>query len=127
MMLQIHRRKKIGSPRNSTLYAWLSHNACVPIQHMRYFTDESHDNDKRGMINGRNNIYHRKYCEVQTLLKITKIAVWMNHPMIMSRLVRMKKRPELRDRDSCVRKLVKGERITSLHTDDCVAAVEMPG
>jgi len=62
------------------------------------------------------------------LLKITKIAVWMNHPMIMSRLVRMKKRPELKDRDSWVRKLVKGERMASLHTDDCVAAaVEMPG
>jgi hypothetical protein len=40
----------------------------------------------------------------------------------------MKKRPELKDRDSWVRKLVKGERIASLHTDDCVAAaVEMPG
>ncbi len=37
-------------------------------------------------------------CEVQTLLKITNVAVWMNHPMIISRLVRMKKRPELNDR-----------------------------
>jgi hypothetical protein len=62
------------------------------------------------------------------LLKITKIAVWMNHPMIMSRLVRMKKRPEPKDRDSWARKLVKGDRITSLHTDDpAAAAVEMSG
>jgi hypothetical protein len=52
----------------------------------------------------------------------------MNHPMIISRLVRMKKRLEPKDRDNWVRKLVKGDRITSLHTDDpAAAAVEMPG
>lgn len=48
-------------------------------------------------------------CEVQTLLKITNVAVWMNHPMIISCLARMKKRPEVNDRTSWVRKLVKGD------------------
>jgi len=95
---------------------------------MRYLTNEDHDNDRRGIISGKNDMYQRKYCEVQTLLKITKLAVWMNHPIIMSRLVRMKKRPEPKDRDSWVRKLVKGDRITSLHTDGWVTAdVEMFG
>ena len=65
---------------------------------------------------------------MQTLLKITNIAVWMNHPMIISRLVRMKKRPELKDKDSWVRKLVKGDRTNAPHADDCVAAdVEILG
>jgi hypothetical protein len=67
-------------------------------------------------------------CEVQTLLKITNVAVWMNHPMIISCLVRMKKRPEVNDRNSWVRKLVKGDRMNALHIDDCtVADVEMLG
>jgi hypothetical protein len=40
----------------------------------------------------------------------------------------MKKRPEPKDRDSWVRKLVKGDRMTSLHIDDWVTAdVEMFG
>jgi hypothetical protein len=67
-------------------------------------------------------------CEVQTLLKITNVAVWMNHPIIISRLVRMKKRPELNDRISWVRKLVKGDRMNALHIDDRAAAdVEILG
>jgi hypothetical protein len=67
-------------------------------------------------------------CEVQTLLKITNVAVWMNHPMIISRLVRMKKRPELNDRISWVRKLVKGDRMNALHIDDrATADVEILG
>jgi len=73
-------------------------------------------------------MYQRKYCEVQTLLKITNVAVWMNHPMTISRLVRIKKRPELKDRNSWVRKLVKGDRMSLLHADRCAtAAVEMLG
>jgi hypothetical protein len=40
----------------------------------------------------------------------------------------MKKRPELNDRTSWVRKLVKGDRINTLHIDDRAAAdVEMLG
>jgi hypothetical protein len=67
-------------------------------------------------------------CEVQTLLKITNVAVWTNHPMIISCLVRMKKRPDVKDRHSWVRKLVKGDRINRVHMDDCVAAaVEIVG
>jgi hypothetical protein len=46
MTLQTHKRKKMGSPKNSTLYAWLSHNTCVPIQHARYLNTEGHDQDK---------------------------------------------------------------------------------
>ena len=62
------------------------------------------------------------------MLKITNVAVWMNHPMIISRLVRMKKRPEPNDRMSWVRKLVKGDRMNALHIDDCpVADVEILG
>jgi len=79
-------------------------------------------------MSGRNNIYQRKYCEVQTLLKITNVAVWMNHPMIISRLVRMKKRPEVNDRISWVIKPVKGDRINALHIDGRAAAdVEILG
>ena len=67
-------------------------------------------------------------CEVQTLLKITNVAVWMNHPIIISRLVRMKKRLELKDRMSWVRKLVKGDRMNALHIDDRTTAdVEILG
>lgn len=65
---------------------------------------------------------------MQTLLKITNVAVWTNHPMIISRLVRMKKRPELNDRTSWARKLVKGDRMNALHIDDRTAAdVEILG
>jgi len=79
-------------------------------------------------MSGKNSIYQRKYCEVQTLLKITNVAVWTNHPMIISRFVRMKKRPEPKDRNSWGRKLVKGDRMNALHIDDCAAAdVEMLG
>jgi len=62
------------------------------------------------------------------LLKITNVAVWMNHPIIISRLVRMKKRPEHNDRISWVRKLVRGDRMNALHIDDRAAAdVEILG
>lgn len=67
-------------------------------------------------------------CAVQTLLKITNVAVWTNHPIIISRLVRMKKRPELKDRTSWARKLVKGDRMNTLHIDDRTTAdVEILG
>jgi hypothetical protein len=40
----------------------------------------------------------------------------------------MKNRPELKDRISWVRKLVKGERKSFFHTGDfAIADVEMPG
>jgi hypothetical protein len=46
--------------------------------------------------------------------------------MIISRFVRMKKRPEPKDKNSWGRKLVKGDRMNALHIDDCAAAdVEM--
>jgi hypothetical protein len=62
------------------------------------------------------------------LLKITNIAVCVNHPMIISCLVRMKNRPELKDKTSCVRKLVKGDRRNVFHTDGSVTAdVGIPG
>ena len=48
--------------------------------------------------------------------------------MIISCLVRMKKRPDIKDRHSWVRKLVKGDRTNRVHMDDCVtAAVEILG
>lgn len=51
---------------------------------------------------------------MQTLLKITNDAVWMNHPITISCLVR-KSRPEPRDRNNWVRKLVKGDRMSFSH------------
>jgi hypothetical protein len=40
----------------------------------------------------------------------------------------MKKRPDIKDRHSWVRKLVKGDRTKRVHMDDCVtAAVEILG
>jgi hypothetical protein len=60
-------------------------------------------------------------------LKITNDAVWMNHPKIISCLER-KSRPEPRDRNNWVRKLVKGDRMSFSHmASGEVAVVGMPG
>jgi len=62
----------MGCPKNSTLYAWLSHNAWVPNQNARYLINEDLDNERLGIRSGRNKRYQRKYYnrEVINLLEV---------------------------------------------------------
>lgn len=68
----------------------------------------------RAGIKGMN---HKKYCEVQTLLKTTKVAVWKNAVDSRSRLVEGRINPRDRTRIACGKKEDRGDRMNERRED----------